>query len=217
MSGMKKPLLIPLIVVSLLFIATGSFAAWAFTGRQDYKDNVDKKVSVAVTKAQAETAAQKDKEFADAEKLPFRTYTGPSPYGSLRVKYPKTWSAYVSEKAGGSIPVDGYFQPSFVPGTDENQAVYALRVQISNRAYTDTVQSFQSFIKAGKLKATPYIPVNASSVTGLRLDGQITSNVTSGSMVVLPLRDKTLEVWTESPDFVKDFDQNILPNFSFSQ
>ncbi|MEO8784998.1 MAG: hypothetical protein ABI221_01600 [Candidatus Saccharimonadales bacterium] len=213
---MRKPLLIPLIVTGLLFVAAVAFAAWAFMGRQDYKDNSDQKVTAAVQVAQQQTSDQKDKQFAAAEKLPLRTYTGPAPYGSLKIQYPKTWSVYVSELTDSSKPIDAYFNPGFVPATGQDGVVYALRAQISSQLYSDVVSSFQSFIKAGKLTATPYIPVNETSVTGLRLDGQLTSKVT-GSMVVLPIRDKTLEIWTESPQFVNDFNTNILPNFTFSK
>jgi hypothetical protein len=216
MSGMRKPLLIPLVVTVLLFVAAAGFGVWAFMSRQDYKDNSDQKVAAAVEVAQQQTADKKDKEFAVAEKLPLRTYTGPAPYGSLKIQYPKTWSVYVDELTNSSQPIDAYFNPGFVPATDEDGVVYALRAQVKSQLYADTLKSYQTFIKAGKLKATPYIPANETSVTGLRLDGQLTSKV-SGSMVVLPLRDKTLLLWTESPQFVNDFNTNILPNFSFSK
>lgn len=213
---MRKPLLIPLIIVSLLFVAVAGFASWAFMGRQDYKTNSDQKVAAAVAIAQQQTSAQKDKQFTIAEKLPLRTYTGPAPYGSLKISYPKTWSVYVSELTDSTRPIDAYFNPGFVPSTNENGVVYALRAQIISQMYTDALNSFQPYIKSGKLKATPYIPANEPSVTGLRLDGQLTPLV-NGSMVVLPLRDKTLEIWTESPQYVNDFNTNVLPNFTFSK
>ncbi len=52
----------------------------------------------------------KDNEFIVREKQPLQTYTGPSAFGSISVKYPKTWSAYVDE-TNSSTPVDGYFHP----------------------------------------------------------------------------------------------------------
>jgi hypothetical protein len=35
-------------------------------------------------------------------------------------------------------------------------------------------------------------------------------------MIVIPLRDKTLQVWCDRPEFLPDFNNNVLPNFSFS-
>jgi hypothetical protein len=216
MSGMRKPFLVPLIVVGVFFVAAAAFGTWAFMSRQDYKDNSDQKVAAAVKVAQQQTATSKDNEFVVKEKLPLRTYRGPSPYGSLLVKYPKTWSAYVSESSSSATPVNGYFNPGFVPGVDVQGALYALRVQVLNQSYSQAVQVYQDRVKAGQLTAKPFISVNNKTVTGLRFDGQITGTAT-GSLVALPLRDKTLLLWTESPDFVNDFNSNILPNFSFAQ
>jgi len=37
-----------------------------------------------------------------------------------------------------------------------------------------------------------------------------------GSMVLVPLRDKTLKIWTEADEtYLKDFNENILPNYTF--
>jgi hypothetical protein len=52
-------------------------------------------------------------------------------------------------------------------------------------------------------------------VVGSRIDGEI-SQKKQGAMIVMPMRDKTLRLWTESRDYVADFDNIILPGFSFS-
>jgi hypothetical protein len=224
MSGMKQldrrghlnTLLIPLIMVSLLVIVAGSAAIWAYMGRQDYKDNSDKKVAAAVTIAEQQTSTKKDNEFIEKEKSPLRTYNGPAAFGSLVIQYPKTWSAYVAEKPQGSIPIDNYFQPNFVPSVDNDKQVYALRVQLVDIDYATVLKTFDTAVKAGKVKVTAYVPAKVASVTGVRIDGAVTTTK-QGSMVIMPLRDKTLKLWTESPDYLNDFNNNILPNYSFSQ
>lgn len=214
---MKRPLLIPLIVVSLFLLIALGFGVWAFANMQDYKDHSDRKSAAAVAVAEQRLSAKKDNEFAIAQQQPLRSYTGPAPYGSLKIKYPKTWSAYVGESdSNGGMPINGYFNPGYVPATDNPKNLYALRVQIVSKSYDSVAKTFQGNIKSGKLKATAYIPENAKSVTGLRLDGQIATDK-SGSMVIMPLRDKTLELWTESPSFIDDFNNYILPNFTFLQ
>ena len=223
MSGMKQlnqrghlnELLIPLILSLLFFVAAGSFGAWAFMSRQDYKNNVDEKVTAAVTVAEQKTSTAKDNEFLEKEKLPLHQYSGPAAFSSVMVMYPKTWSAYVSEKSSGSTPVDAYFHPGFVPAAD-NSVSYALRVQVLDASYASVVKNYDSNVKNGKLKAAAYIPAKVSSVTGLRLDGEIAPNK-QGAMVIVPVRDKTIKIWTESKDFVGDFDTNVLPNYSFLQ
>jgi hypothetical protein len=47
------------------------------------------------------------------------------------------------------------------------------------------------------------------------LSGQIAQQQ-KGTMVILPLRDKTLEVWTESDAYLSDFKNYVLPNLTFS-
>jgi len=47
------------------------------------------------------------------------------------------------------------------------------------------------------------------------VNGQIEPNKTV-SMVILPLRDKTIEISTQGDQFRSDFTNNILPNLTFS-
>jgi hypothetical protein len=62
---------------------------------------------------------------------------------------------------------------------------------------------------------TPYSLPKLPQVGGMYLTGQI-SQRQQGTMVLLPLRDKTLEVWTESSAYMNDFTNNVLPNLTFS-
>lgn len=183
--------------------------------RQDYKNNVDQKIVAATKISDAKLSAQKDLEFAEKEKYPLKSYEGPSAFGSLKVLYPKTWNAYVDETPRGSVPVDGYFMPVFVPGVGDN-ASYALRVEVVNSSYSNAISQFSANIKAGKTTATPFIPPKVTSVTGTRFDGLLPNNKV-GSMVVLPLRDKAIRIWTEVPEFASDYNTIILPNFTFVQ
>lgn len=215
--GQMDALIIPLTLLVILFLGAASFGIWAYMSRQDYKENSDAKVATAVTVAEERTSTKKDTEFLEKEKEPFTAYSGPAPYGSLKVTYPKTWSAYVSEKSNTSTPVDAYFHPKFVPvdsGTPTPS--YALRVEISDISYAASVKVFDNLVKTGKVKASPYIPASAPNVTGVRLDGEIFSKK-QGSMIIVPIRDKSLKIWTESQDFVKDLNEIILPNYTFSQ
>ena len=213
--GVLNELLIPLVLVVVLLLGAAGFGAWAYMSRQDYKDNSDQKSAAAVAVAEQLTSTKKDNEFLEKEKLPLRQYAGPAAFGSLSVMYPKTWSVYVNEKATGSTPLDGYFQPNFVPATDSNSS-YALRVQLVDTDYAAVLRTYDSNVKLGKLKATPYSPAKVPSVTGVRLDGEIAPKK-QGAIVIVQVRDKTLKIWTESMDFVKDFDASILPNYSFSR
>lgn len=214
-EGAVSALLISTIVLSVFLVGAVVFGVWAFMGRQDYKDNVDQKIVVATKVSDAKLSAQKDKEFAEKEKSPYKTYEGPSAFGSLKIVYPKTWNAYVDETPKGSVPVDAYFMPVFVPGVGDN-ASYALRAQVVNGSYSNEVNKFSGNVKAGKTTASPFIPPKVPTVTGTRFDGLLTNNK-AGSMVILPLRDKAIRIWTEVPEFTSDYNNIILPNFTFVQ
>jgi len=205
--------LIAFIVAVVLAFGALGFGIWAFTGRQDYKNNVDEKISVAVTEAEQANTEKKEKEFAEKEKNPLRTYAGPATYGSVSISYPKTWSAYVDETAKTNIPLSGALNPGFVPGIQSSLPV-ALRFTVTSNNYANVVRTFDSQVKAGKIKVTPYKAEKVPSVTGVRLDGEIVKDK-QGSMIIVPLRDKTLQVSTESPQFISDFNTIILPNLVF--
>lgn len=206
-------LLVPMIISIILLLVIAGFAVWAFMSRQDYKDNTDQKIEAAVTVAVKEANAEKDNEFAEKEKNPLATYQGPSNLGSVVIKYPKTWSAYVDESGRGKSPLDGYFHPTTVPGLQSGTA-YALRIEVIEKSFADEVKSYDSRINSGKTTAKAYQPVNVKNVVGLRVEGELSSSQT-GRMVVLPLRDKTIKLYTESDQYYDDFDKYVLPNFSF--
>ena len=179
---------------------------------QDYKNNVEPKISEAVDKAVATNSTKKDEEFVEKEKQPLRTYTGPAAYGSIAISYPKTWSIYADESARSSNPLDASLNPNFVPGLQSGNNV-ALRVQVVTSSYSDVVRGFESQVKNGKVTVVPYAVAKLPSVVGIRVDGEVASNK-QGAMIVIPLRDKTLKIWTEATQYVGDFNNIILPNIS---
>jgi len=209
-------LLIPLVLLVVAVLGIGAFAASSYSQAQDYKNNVDQKVAVAVEESNAKVSEQKEKDFAEKEKYPYDTYVGPESAGSLTIKYPKTWSAYVVEpRSTSGKPVDGYFNPSFVPATNDSNNSFALRVQVVQQSYDSIMKGFVSSQKGGKVTILPYQSPNVPSLVGSRIDGEIESKK-QGVMVLLPFRDKTLQLWTESTDFKSDFDNIILKNFTLT-
>ncbi|RTK94407.1 hypothetical protein EKI60_03430 [Candidatus Saccharibacteria bacterium] len=212
--GVADTWLIAFIVTLIAFLGTAGFGLWAFAGRQDYKNNVDDKIAEAVAAAEQTLSEKKAVEFAEKEKNPLKTYTGPAAFGSVTISYPKTWSAYVDE-ANGSTPVNGFLNPSFVPtATDSQKHNLALRFQVSNSSYTTTVRNLESQVKSGKIKTVPYTAPKVPGTVGVRVEGQVATGK-QGAMVILPVRDKVLKVWTESPQYIGDLNDIILANFTF--
>ncbi|MEO6760823.1 MAG: hypothetical protein ABI220_00385 [Candidatus Saccharimonadales bacterium] len=198
----------------LLFAGALSFAIWAYSGRQDYKDNSDSKIKVAVSEAVKNTQITDSAKYAEAAKQPFNTYVGPEAYGSVQVAYPRTWSSY-ADTTNSSTPLDAYFQLGTVPGITDKAALFALRIKVVGQSYDSVLSSLTNVSSKDAPRVTPYRLPKVQNIIGSRLDGQIARNK-QGSMIVLPLRDKTIEIWTESDQYLADFNNIILPNLSFS-
>jgi hypothetical protein len=205
--------LVSIVLLSVFLVAALSFGAWAFMGRQDYKNNVDAKIKTAIQANTKVVQAKDAADYAEAAKNPLKSYTGPEAYGSVALQYPKTWSGYVV--TGTGQPLDAYFNPDVVPSVSDQKSVFALRVQVVASSYTQTLAQFQGLQKQGKVSVSPYALPKVAGTVGVRVDGQITPTK-QGSVVILPVRDKTLKLWIESNQFAADFNNIILPNVSFS-
>jgi hypothetical protein len=212
-SGVALSLILCII---LLFGALG-FGIWAFMGRQDYKDHSDVKVAAAVKVAKEQESVAKDKQFAEEIKNPLATYNGPDAYGSLVIKYPKTWSGYVDENAtsGSQNVLDAYFNPGVVPSINAQSSIFALRAQIINQSYSQVVNSFSQQQQQADVKISAYALPKLPKIVGIRATGTL-ADETQVDMVILPLRSQTVQIWTEGDQYENDFNTYILPNVTFS-
>ena len=215
-NGVVNVLVLPLTFAIILFIVAASFAAWAYSSRQDYKNNTQAKISAAVAVAVQQESSLKDSQFQQQYKLPLSTYSGPEAYGSLVIKYPRTWSSYVDSTSDSQALVDGYFYPGTVPAITDTTNNFALRFQIIDQSYSDVLTALNTQEQqSGNITFSPYSPPKVPNVVGVRAEGSIRPDKV-GSMIILPLRDTTLEIWTEAQTYDNDFNNNVLPNFSFS-
>ena len=209
---------IVLIAVSLLLLGSLIFGFWAFSGEQKYKNNTQAISDQAVSQAVQATQQQDTAKYNEQLKNPYRNYVAPAQYGALKVVYPNTWSAYVDDSGSGQALVDGYFKPGIVPSISSQGSIFALRVQVVSQAYSQLLTNFNSLSKGNKATITPYVLPKVPSVTGIKIVGVIGSNggTQTGSMVVLPLRGYTIEIYTMGSDYQNDFNNIILPNLTFS-
>jgi hypothetical protein len=99
--------------------------------------------------------------------------------------------------------------------TDDGNTNFALRVQVSSQSYSDILGQYQNQQQTGTVTVKPYSLPKVPSVVGVEVTGQLINNV-SGTQVILPLRNQTILIWTEGTQYLNDFNNNILPNFSFS-
>lgn len=208
------------VILVVLLIASLGFGGWAYAQMQDYKNNSDKKAAAAVAAAAKTQAAQLQAQFDEQSKSPSKTYVGSSTYGTITFNYPKTWSAYV-DTSNQSQPINGYFHPNVVPGV-QTKTAFALRLQLQSTDYSQVLQQYQSQISTGKVTARAYVPPKLNGVAnvqpGTLLSGAVNSSdqTQSGTMLIIKVRDKTLEIYTESNDYLNDFNNTVLSSLTFA-
>lgn len=197
-------------VLGVLTAGLLAFGIWAFVNYMDQKNNVDAIVGRAVDAAKQEQKNVDEASFTEREKQPTRELDGPSDLGSLKVSYPKTWSAYV-DKDGTSGAYMAYLHPSAVKSVSQ-KALNAVIVSIESKAYEDSLKAFESDVAKGDLKATP---AKLGDNLGTRLDGAFSKDI-QGAAVLFKLRDKTLKIMVQSNDYLGDFNNIILPSINFN-
>ncbi len=218
--GEMNILLIVLTLVVLILFGTGGFAYWAYSNMTKYRYHADQVAAAAVKAANTTLTKQLNNQFAEKEKNPYKVYTGPSTYGSLHITYPKTWSAFMSVNNQSDTYMDGYFYPDVIPNTSQTDSSaatvnFALRVQVLQGNYADILGNYQGQTESGIVQVQPYHLPQVPTVIGSEITGQIQDNKT-GTLIILPVRNYTLEIWTEGTQFLPDFTNIILPNFTFS-
>lgn len=204
-KGIINPLLIPLILAVIVLLVGSGLSVYYYSKYVEQRDNNQPFIDAAVVVAEEKLQEKLQTEFTEREKQPNKIYTSPSEFGSVRLQFPKTWSSYV-EAEGASLEYYGH--PNFVPSQGVN---YALRMSVVTKQFANEVKSYDNEVKKGDLRASA---IQVSGTTGTRLDGMLKKDQ-QGVMVIFPLRDKTLKVWTENNDFKGDFDNIVLKGLTF--
>lgn len=218
-GGQKRNILFTVVLV-LLLVGSLVFGGWAFKNMQDYKNNSDKKSAVAVAAANKIQAAKDQANFDQQSKSPNKTFTGSPTYGSITFSYPKTWSAYV-DTTNQTEPINAYFFPGEVPGI-QSKTAFALRIELLSTDYAQLVQQLSSQITSGKVTAQAYTPPKLNGVANIQpgtlFSGQVNQqdSTQNGTLLAIKVRDKTLEISTQSNDYLSDFNSTILPSLSFA-
>lgn len=209
-QGAVSGSLIVIVILSVLFVAAGSTAIWAYSNYSEQKTNVDGKVDLAVAEAKKEQADIDEAKFAEREKEPNRQFVGPDDYGRLTFSYPKTWSVYVAKDVAEGGDYEAYLNPVTVPPVSSKQQ-YGLRVTIEQENYDEVVESYDARIKKGDLRSSSF---SANGNSGIRFDGNFTKDI-RGSAVLFKVRDKTVILRTDADTFKPDF-ENMIKTIDFN-
>lgn len=199
------------VVMLVLAIGLGALAIVYINKFNKAQTNVNQQKNEAADIAKAEQKKIDAKEFAEAAKKPFRTYQAPGVLGAIKVEFPKDWNVYAVEDETKTTQLDVYMYPGVVRAPQSTTEPYAFRIKLENSLYTETLQKYQKEVEKGTLTAKS---VTVSGITGTRLEGKIDRNRT-GVLILLPIRDKTLFLWTESNNYLNDYN-GIIERISIS-
>ncbi|MCL2451794.1 hypothetical protein FWD20_02885 [Candidatus Saccharibacteria bacterium] len=207
-------------VFGVLMIGLGVGFFWAFTQMNDYRTDVDGRVSTAVEAAKTEQRTELENEFDERYQRPNVVFTGPANFGSVTFEHPRTWSVYVENDGQDGSGYAAYFNPGFVPRIDEDTP-YALRVEVINSSFKDREEFYRGMIENGaKLTATTVRLADASTDPasaygkGVRLDGQFRETI-NGAAVLFDIRGRTLAIYTDKQNYVSEFN-NILKTLKYN-
>lgn len=193
--------MLAIIGLSVLVLAAGSFAIWAFVNYNEQKTNVDGKIDLAVAEARKDQSDKEEAKFVEREKLPNHKFVGPDDYGRVTFDYPKTWSVFEATDIARGGSYAAYLNPIVVPPLGDRQR-FALRVTIEEKDYDQVVKSYEEPVKKGDLRNTP---TSANGHNGTRLDGNFSKDI-RGAAVIYKIRDKTLTLRTDADTFKPDFE-----------
>ncbi len=204
-EGEINLLLLSTLLLGLSTVVFGILAIVVFANAKSSQANISQTKAVVYKQAQAAQKILDDKAALVANESPFRDYKAPDFYGNFVIKFPKNWNAYVTEDQSSETQVNLLLHPNAVK-LDKSLKVdnYAFRALLINRPeaqiFTD---HFQSGVKSGKLvqKST-----TVSGIGATWLDGKFDSTH-NGIIVLVPVRDKTLEFITDTHDYIPEFDQ----------
>lgn len=191
-AGFYLKLLIGLGVLSvILLITTLVFSGRAFINSGQLEDAEN----AGITSGKQ---AQKDIDEKAAVELAgkdLRTYTAPDMAGSFQVDVPKSWSLVVTPDASSNT-ITGIAMPDFV---DTKQGIYALQFALKEQSYEEAKKPFDKLANDPnplKNKAKKE-EITVSGIKGVRYTGQVTSKIANGTVVLVPIRDKTFIIQTD--------------------
>lgn len=209
--------LIKNIILAVVGLIAVAFLLLFFLKMKDYnelKSDIDGQIAIAVADAVDENTTKLENEFAEREKSPVRSFTGPEDYGALSFEYPKTWALYVSADASNGGDYVAYFNPVQLDAINNKNSLYALRLTITTKSNESIIANYQNKMKNknSNLSMDTFV---INDVTVNRYTGNIPGTEFNGYIVVIKIRDKTAILQTDSYLFETDFN-NLLNSISFN-
>ncbi|MBO7561149.1 hypothetical protein J6T21_03950 [Candidatus Saccharibacteria bacterium] len=205
---------IALIALGVIALILGILFVLKLKDYNELSADIDGKIAMSTAEAVDENSAKLEKEFAEREKSPLRSFTGPEDYGALSFDYPKTWGIYVDSDASKGGDYVAYFNPVQIDPLSDKASVYALRLTITNTSFEKTVAKYQNLLSQKKTN----LSMNTITVNGTvanHYSGTIPGTDFNGYIVIIKIRDKSAILQTESYLFEADYNK-LLDSIQFN-
>lgn len=189
-----------LVVVSIVAMVFIGLFIWKYIEWDSVKTDVDGQIDAAVAMAVAENTTKLENEFTEREKYPYKSFMGPSDYGSLSFEYPKTWNIYVAKDASNGGDYEAYLNPGEVQPVSAT-TINALRVTIRDQAFDNVTRTYDSLVRTGKLSV---VSRNVGSTVANVYTGDLPNNI-RGTVTIFKLRDKTVLIQTDAAIFTDEY------------
>jgi hypothetical protein len=193
LKKMKFMLIGVSIVAVILLVTTLVFAAGASTTTAE----LDAKYAAGVEDGKAEQKKADVAEYNKATVSSTRTYTAPVVHGSFEITYPKAWNLSIDSTS--ALPVDGLVDPGYV---NLVSAEHALKFTLQDKAFESSKKDYDDLMKKGAKRTE----VTVSGIKGYQYVGKINEDAKEavGTVVIVPLRDKTMLLQTDSNELYAD-------------
>ncbi len=177
-----------------------------------YRENIFTQSNLSRLNTEAgNEAAAKQKQIDDAANIkanqePYRTYTAEPVNGGFQLQIPKNWSLYAGNNTSPQIQLNLAANPHVVVvnGEQSGNNAYGFHLQLRKASATSINKGFGASLKKKILTSKG---VTVSGIAGTRYEGVIDQQRHNGVVVVLPVRDKTLVISVENPQYLNEFEK----------
>jgi len=194
-TKLYKMLLLGLGVVSvILLITTLVFYSRAFINSGQLEDAKN----AGITSGQKSQKELDEKAALELAGKDIRSYTAPDFAGGFQLNIPKSWSLTVTPDASNNT-ITGIAMPDLV---DTKLAIYALQFSLRELDYEAAKKPYDKLANDPnplKNKVTKE-EVTVSGIKGVKYSGQITAKIPNGTVILVPIRDKTFIIQTDDND-----------------
>lgn len=179
-------------------------AVLAYNDDSRTQANLQNLIAQAKKQAAAEQKQLDDAANTKANELPYRTYTALPADGGFSLNIPKSWSLYAGHNADNVTQLQLLADPEVVNNNLGPRAIntHALRLTLLSKTQAAVIRGYDDKIKKKEVTSKT---VQVSGISATWLEGSIDDNRHTGVVVILPLRDKTMVIGTDSRDYLEEF------------